>query len=417
MVALLAHRCAVTGDRTGTSELVHDAARHDRMMRVLVTSSPPIGHVHPLVPLATALQRAGHDLRWATGPDARAIVASAGIEPVVAGLTASERRQEYFRRFPEARDLSPEELPGHMFPRLFGTLSAPPMLEDLLGLVADWRPDIVVHESAELAAPIVAAVLGVPTVNQGFGALVHPDRITAASDAVAPLWEKVGLSPRPWAGSYDHLYLDIYPPSLRPPYGDYVARRQSMRPIPYSAELDDPTRAHWDHEDDERPLIYLTFGTVFNATDGPFRHALDGLDTLDARVLVTVGPGGDPDAFGPQPDHVTVTRYVPQTALLPRCALVVSHAGSGTFLATLDHGLPQLCLPQAADQFGNARQCAAAGAGLCLLPDEVTADNVRDAANRLLLDPAFSARAADLRDELRSMPHPDDLVPMIEEIA
>lgn len=387
------------------------------MMRVLITSSPPIGHVHPLVPLATALQETGHDLRWATGPDACPIVAAAGFETVVAGLTATGRREEYFRRYPEARVLPPEELPGHMFPRLFGTLSAPPMLDDLLAFVSSWRPDVVVHEAAELAAPIVAAVLGVPTANQGFGALVHPDRITAASDAVSPLWEKVGLAPRPWAGSYDHLYFDIYPPSLRPPYGDYVTRRQSMRPIPYSAKLDDTTERGWSGDDDGRPLIYLTFGTVFNATDGPFRQALDGLAALDARVLVTVGPGGDPDAFGPQPDHITVTRYVPQTQLLPSCALVVSHAGSGTFLAALDHGLPQLCLPQAADQFGNARQCAGVGAGECLLPDDVTADAVRDAASRLLTDPAFSTRAGDLRDELQAMPHPNDLVPMIERLA
>lgn len=385
-------------------------------MRVLVTSSPPIGHVHPLVPLALALQVAGHDLRWATGPDACPIVAAAGIETVVAGLTATARREEYFRRYPEARDLSPEQLPGHMFPRLFGTLSAPPMLDDLLACVTGWRPDVVLHEAAELAAPIVAAVLGVPTVNQGFGALVHPDRMNAASDAVAPLWEKVGLAPRPWGGSYDHLYLDIYPPSLRPSYGDYVTRRQSMRPIPYSARLDE-TAGGWSEGDDSRPLIYLTFGTVFNATDGPFRRALDGLAALDARVLVTVGPSGDPDAFGPQPDHITVTRYVPQTELLPRCALVVSHAGSGTFLGALDHGLPQLCLPQAADQFGNGRQCAAAGAGECLLPADVTAEAVRDAASRLLSDPAFATRARDLRDELQAMPHPNDLVPMIEQLA
>lgn len=189
-----------------------------------------------------------------------------------------------------------------------------------------------------------------------------------------------------------------------------------MRPIPYSADLGEG-QAGWPGDDDDRPLIYLTFGTVYNATDGPFRHTLDGLAALDARVLVTVGPDGDPDAFRPQPDHITVTRYVPQTALLPRCALVVSHAGSGTFLAALDHGLPQLCLPQAADQFCNARQCAAAGAGVCLLPAEVTADAVGDAANRLLTDPAFSTRAGDLRDELRAMPHTGDLVPMIEQLA
>lgn len=357
-------------------------------MRVLVTSSPPVGHVHPLVPLARALQKAGHDVRWATGPDACPIVEGAGIEALVAGLTAAERRAQYYERYPEARTLAPQDLPGHMFPRLFGVLSAPPMLDDLLAIVAGWRPDVIVHEAAELAAPIAAAVVGAPTVNQGFGALVHPERLTAASEAVAPLWEKVGLSPRPWAGSYDHLYLDIYPPSLRPPHGSYVTRREPMRPIPYSAEELRDRAVTWSGKGLARPLIYLTFGTVFNATSGPFRDALLGLAALDAEVLVTVGPDGDPDAFGPQPDHITVTRYVPQTELLPRCRLVVSHAGSGTFLAALAHGLPQLCLPQAADQFGNARQCAAAGAGLCLLPGGVSAGTVRDAASRLLAEPA-----------------------------
>lgn len=83
---------------------------------------------------------------------------------------------------------------------------------------------------------------------------------------------------------------------------------------------------------------------------------------------MTVGPDGDPDAFGSLPDHIIVTRYVPQTVLLPRCALVVSHAGSGTFLATLDHGLPQLCPPQAADQFGNPASAQPPGPAYACYP-------------------------------------------------
>ena len=35
--------------------------------------------------------------------------------------------------------------------------------------------------------------------------------------------------------------------------------------------------------------------------------------TRRVRVLVTVGPAGDPAALGPQPGHVRVERYVPQT--------------------------------------------------------------------------------------------------------
>lgn len=138
---------------------------------------------------------------------------------------------------------------------------------------------------------------------------------------------------------------------------------------------------------------------------------------MDVRVVVTVGPEGDPAAFGLLPDNVSVHRYVPQTELLPRCSLVVSHAGSGTFLAALDHGLPQLCLPQAADQFGNAQQCAAAGAGLQLRPGGVTRESVREAAAQLLNDERFRMGAQRIRTELASMPLPAHVVPLIEALA
>ena len=61
-----------------------------------------------------------------------------------------------------------------------------------------------------------------------------------------------------------------------------------------------------------------------------------------------------------------------QTSVLPHCTAVVSHAGSGTVLGALGTGLPQLCLPQAADQFRNAAGVSAAGAGLALHPDNAT---------------------------------------------
>ena len=386
-------------------------------MRILVTSSPPIGHVHPVVPLARSLVAANHDVLWATGRDACPLVEMAGLRAVEAGLPAQDRRDEYFRRFPEARELPPEQLPGHMFPRLFGTIAAPAMLHDLLRIVEDWRPDIIVHEAGELAAPIVAALLGVPNVCQGYGALIAPDRMGSASDAVAPLWHEAGLEPQEWAGAYQHLYLDIYPPSLRPPYGDYVTRRESMRPIPFSTDFSTQSEVANVAEGDDRPLVYVTFGTVFNNPGGLFRHAVEGVAGLDVRVVVTVGPDGDPEAFGALPDNVSVHRYVPQTQLLPRCSLVVSHAGSGTFLASLDHGLPQLCLPQAADQFLNAQQCATAGAGLRIPPAEVTRESVRQAAAQLIGDERFRTNAQRIRNEIASMPLPATLVAVIEELA
>lgn len=42
-----------------------------------------------------------------------------------------------------------------MFPRLFGSAAAA-MFADLLPVAAGWRPDLIVHEAAEFAAPVAA---------------------------------------------------------------------------------------------------------------------------------------------------------------------------------------------------------------------------------------------------------------------
>ena len=134
-------------------------------------------------------------------------------------------------------------------------------------------------------------------------------------------------------------------------------------------------------------------------------------------MLVTVGPDGDPAALGPVPAHVTVARWVNQADVLPHCAAVVSHGGSGTFLGALGLGLPQLCLPQAADQFRNAAAAVSTGAGLALAPDAATPEAVRDAVRRILLEDAFRSAAAGLADTIRAMPGPAEVVTVLERVA
>ena len=101
-----------------------------------------------------------------------------------------------------------------------------------------------------------------------------------------------------------------------------------------------------------------------------------------------------------------MARYVPQGQLLDHCAAVVSHGGSGTFLAALGAGLPQLCLPQSADQFLNAAACEQSGCGLALQPEAVSSSSVRAAVGRLLNDSSFRTRAEQARREISAMPSP-----------
>jgi UDP:flavonoid glycosyltransferase YjiC (YdhE family) len=301
-----------------------------------------------------------------------------------------------------------------MFGKLFGAVTAPAMLDDMVRVASEWRPDLVIADAAEFTGHIAAAELDVPSVTKGFGPILPRRRVAVAGDEVAPLWRSRGLEPRPYGGSYDHLYLDVYPPDMQPATPAHIPRHARLRPVTdelheeASSPLPLPPRSG-------APLVYVTMGTIFNNPE-PMRVTLRALDGVDARVLVTVGPQADPAVLGEQPAHVRVERYVPQTRVLHECDVVVSHAGSGTVLSSLRIGLPQLCLPQGADQFLNADAVASVGAGISLMPEAADADAIRDAVARLLSDATFRDAAGRVRVSIASMPSPDDVAAELESL-
>lgn len=381
-------------------------------MKILFTTPAGLGHVNPMLPLVQAMVRRGHTVLWALPTRGIQHLEGSGIQTV--GTTGSTTAiDDVLSAYPELRELSPEQRPDAMFGKLFGALATPPMLADLAPAAADFRPDLVVCDAAEFAGHIVAAELGVPAVTKGFGMLLPGRRVAAAGEEVARLWRERGLEPRPYGGSYDHLYLDVYPPALPSEPAPHVPRRQLLRQVTESGPVDGPIPLPTGRPDS--PLVYVTLGTVFN-DPGPFHQVLRGLAELDVRVLVTVGPAADPAVLGDQPPHVRVEQYVSQSAVLPLCGAVVSHAGSGTALATLEQGLPQLCIPQGADQFLNAKAIASAGAGVSLLPGAADVDAIRAAVSRLLEDPSYRSAAEVVSASIRSMPSPDEVAAVLEAV-
>jgi UDP:flavonoid glycosyltransferase YjiC (YdhE family) len=384
--------------------------------RVLFTSPAGLGHIHPLVPLARAMGARGHDVVWAVPADGVEHVERTGIRAMAAGPAGLPGPAEVRRRYPELETMPPAEMPNVMFGKMFGAIAAPAIHADLLPFARDWRPSLVVADAAEFAGHIVAAELGVPSVTKGFGPLLPERRVAAAGDEVAPLWRSRGLEPRPYGGCYDHLYLDIYPPELQTGEATHVPYRQPLRPDSDDGQVEDGALPALPDVPACTPLVYVTMGTVFNDPE-PLRAVLTAIRELDVRVLATIGPRGDPASVGTQPPNVRVERYVPQALVLPRCDMVVSHAGSGTTLGTLMQGIPQLCLPQGADQFLNAAAVATAGAGISLMPDAATPEALRDAATRLLHHASYRDAATRVSASIASMPSTDQVASVLEALT
>lgn len=372
-------------------------------MRVLFSSTWGYGHIFPMLPLATAFRDAGHEVLWATSAESTRHVAAAGLDPAAAGAAGPQFLEALRRLHASAGKVAPSERAAFMFPHLFGELLTAPMVADLLPLARQWRPELMIHEHGELASPLVGAVLGTPSLTHSFGGAIPAPIVTSAAERVAPLWAAHGQQPAPYAGCFTSAYLDICPSSVQTVAMDHIPAVQSLRPV--SPGPDRPP-------DDGPPLVYLTLGTVQNRA--PILPVVAAaLAALPVRLLVSVGPDGDPGALGELPAHVQVETWVDQPEVLQRCAVVVSHAGSGTFLGALAAGRPQLCLPLAADQFRNAAGGTRSGTALVLAPDEVNAESVTRAVSRLLGDDSFRHRARAVSAEIARMPSPAEVVDVL----
>lgn len=383
-------------------------------MRVLFSSTWGYGHVFPMVPLAQACLAVGHEVLWAASETAGPLVEAAGIPYAAAGLDAQGVRDVTTRNRLHVQTLPPQDRAAFSFPHMFGAWATPAMTAELLALAGEWRPDLLVHEAAELASPLVGAVLGLPVITHSFGGAVPPSFLTEAAAELEQLWSEHGLAVPPYAGCFGAGYLDICPTSVQPFEPEHIPTRQPLRPVSWTGHRAQQLPAYL--QPDERPLVYLTLGTVNH--DAPvLRTAIDALRALPVRVLAAVGPSGHPDALGAQPAHVTIEPWVPQAQVLEHSDVVVSHAGSGTFLGALAAGLPQLCLPQAADQFRNATAGIRRGAALALAPDVATGEAIAAAVTSLLDEPSFRAAAQDVAAEIAAMPSPHEVANVLKELA
>lgn len=125
----------------------------------------------------------------------------------------------------------------------------------------------------------------------------------------------------------------------------------------------------------------------------------------------------DPESLRPLPEKVTLERFVQQERVLAECAAVVSHAGSGTVLGSMRHGLPHVCLPMGADQHLNSQRLRVLGLGVSLRADTADADQVQSAVEEVLTAPALRRNAAAMRDEMRALPGVPEAVQAVADLA
>ncbi len=168
-------------------------------------------------------------------------------------------------------------------------------------------------------------------------------------------------------------------------------------------------------DDGPQPLVVVSLSTSYQDQAGMLQRLVDALATVPARVVVTAGPAMDGSGIRVAA-NTTVVGYVPHRELLPHASLVVTHAGLGTVMTSLAHGVPLLCVPMGRDQFFNASRVAELGAGRMLTPDTDEA-TIAAAVRELLDDPAAREGAKQLAAVIAGYGGADDAVAELTRLA
>ncbi|WMX47211.1 nucleotide disphospho-sugar-binding domain-containing protein [Streptomyces roseicoloratus] len=371
-------------------------------MRALFTGPASAGHLFPMIPTAQALRAAGHEVLFASSQPLDRLRES-GFPIVEIGDGRDIREVFAEATNGEVRYVAPELTPEQILDRAayaFAAVSRP-TVDDLLETADGWGADLLVHDSFQAAAPLVAAKLKIPSVIQNFGVTSGLHMVRRLADHFTEAYETYGV-----AGPAEATALDIIPASLG---GDEGSVR--MRYVPYNGGGTIPAELF---RRGTRPRIVVTLGTVLTEMDGvnAIVRLTEAAASVDADFLLAVGDA-DLGPLGTLPDNVRPLPWVPLAELLTASDALIHHGGSGTMLTALQAGLPQLVLPQGADHFTNADALTATGAALRSTAEGVDAELL----TRLVTDRTLADAATRLRAENDALPTPAETVPALEALA
>ncbi len=385
-------------------------------MRVLLTTQPMYGHFHSIAPVALALKNHGHEVAFATSESFGPVVKRAGFKHFACGRDVAGSHI-MITGLPEWDMIqSKVSHPGLQQIWAFILGMGPQMADDLIRLMQDWRPDIIVRDPVDFGGYAAAECLDVPYASIVWALYISP--LEGGIEPLNMLREHCGLSPNPDLTFDPYLVLNALPPAWDMRLGATpppVVHRFCMPPFDQSVRQDLP---EWVHTLPDRPTVYATLGTAFNEQPERFQTLIEAFSAEDFNMIITVGQSMDPAQFRPLPAHIKIERYIPHTLIFPYCDAVVFHGGFNSFHTALWHGLPVVIMPlEAGDQMPTALRCSEMGLGVLVDGNPPEPDAVRVAVKTVLEQGTYRERMQQLRREMMALPDLSAAVKQLEIVA
>jgi UDP:flavonoid glycosyltransferase YjiC (YdhE family) len=382
------------------------------MARILVVAPTAGGDLPPLVALAEALRASGHDLIAVADSAAGGALAAIGatVQPLPAGLDLGPWIATAIRdgMAQGGGDLA---VAGQFVQQALADW-ADGTAGPISAAVAEQRPDAVVTSLFGVEA-VDRTASGRPwaVVNSTF--YLGPDAPRPAEADIAPralplLMRYAGLLDAPdlVLHATDRVFdLDFTPPD----------RHHYVGPLGIWERPDLPEPEFLDEPGD--PWVLVTISSQLQDDVPLAEQAMAAVAGMPVRALVTTGPEQPDGVLADPPPNVRVVRTASHAAVLRRAAALLGHAGHGSVLKAIWHGVPMVLAPWGRDQPGVAYRAVRLGVAEAVPRDEVTPDRLAAAVERVLADRAMREQAGRHGARLRAEDHPAKAAALIGSLA
>ena len=334
-------------------------------MRVLCVSIDLPGHLDwgGYLGAAGELAGRGHDIVWASGEAvAQAVGQANGVRFQPLARTGWQHGMPPLPGDldPPARELARRQRALDVWLNPASVLAA---LAELESLAADLRPDVILAEPFAAAGVLLAEKLGLPLVIVGRPALPPIDQPGPATAAISELCQAAGVAGDYWDVARGmprspHLHIDFFTRTWYADLPDVAPQTRFCGGLPF------PPRPIVDVFKWRQPFIFITLGSTFTDDETFFRLAAESVVMVGCQSMIAVGrnvPHILRSLNDAPPARCHVAEWINFRGLFPHLRAIIHHGGVATTHAALLHGIPQIVVPHAGDQYPQAARVSGWG--------------------------------------------------------
>ncbi|PWW02910.1 MGT family glycosyltransferase [Paenibacillus cellulosilyticus] len=378
------------------------------MARILFINAGSEGHINPTIAVVQELIARGEEVMYFCIEAYRERLEQTGA------VVRTFDDQQFIRAFISGGRTYPLERVNGLL--MTADIVIPSVLEQIEGEQFDY----VIHDSMFGCGRILAQILQLPAISSctsfaqseaDFNNLLDKSWINAPEEVINPIKEK--------CKSLTTAIMERYGVEINSPYEVFC--NPASQTIVYTTREFQPrgetfdtsyrfvgpsiaARTAQDSFDlsviEEKSLIYISLGTVFNMANDFYRLCFEALGSSEHRVVMSVGSRTQIADLGDIPSNFIVRKYVPQTQVLQQAKLFITHGGMNSTHEGLYYEVPLIVIPQAADQPIIAGQVASIGAGIKLQMQGLTVDQLRDAVDQVLGHASYKEAAKKMSESL-----------------